>query len=865
MALDGGARLGNYEILGPLGTGGMGEVYRARDRKLGRDVALKILREAFASDPARIARFEREARMLAALNHPGIATIYGFEEDGDFRFIVMELVPGQTLSERLASGPMALPETLEAAGQIAEALSAAHEKGVVHRDLKPANIKITPSGRVKILDFGLAKAMEPPTAPPADLSQTPTMVIDESHAGHILGTPGFMSPEQARGRETDRRADIWAFGCVLYEMLSGRRAFAGESIPEILAKLLDKEPDWKQLPAATPSRIRELLRRCLEKDPEKRLRDAADARLEIDAARSELAGRPRAGLREASWRTAMAAFVGAATVLGGSLALRSSAAPPQAPPKGHMQLAVIPFRDLTGDPRGQLMGDGFVATISVRLWGVPGLQVVTPEAAVRAADSEQDVLRIARSIGANLVVLGTFQREGDALRITYKVVNTRDNVQVAAGSVDGSASDVFGLQDRLADNVLRDLRLPARARRPTAPPRLDAPGQQERYLQAIGLLERYDKRSRVEQALVILQELAREQPDSALVQAALARADLAMFDFTKDTSWAEKALAAADSARSLDSSLPEVDISTGETLLATGRAAEAVVAFRKALRANPEAYEALLGLGRASERAGDDKAAEAALREAISLQPAAWAGYNQLGGLYSDRGRFREATELFRQAARMTPDNYRAWSNLGGAWTNACNYPAALEAFQKALSLRPDSSSAVSNLGLTQLWTGRTADAVENLEKAAGYSPKNFVIWGNLGDAYRGRGRADDAGRAYARSIALAREQLALDPRSAVAHSFVATGLARTGQLAEAAEESRKAVELDPRDPNILSDAAIVAALAGRDSEVLDWLGKAVAAGYCPETIARQPEFARLRNEPGFRTIVAAPRPAAGS
>jgi serine/threonine-protein kinase len=864
MPLDAGTRLGVYEVLGPLGSGGMGEVYRARDRKLGREVAIKILREAFASDPARISRFEREARMLAALNHPGIATIYGLEEDGDFRFIVMELVPGETLSEKLASGPMTILDSLEAATQMAEALSAAHEKGVVHRDLKPANIKITPPGRVKILDFGLAKAMEPPTPPPDDLSRSPTIVIDDSHAGHILGTPGFMSPEQARGRETDRRADIWAFGCVLYEMLSGRRAFGGETVPEILSKLLERDPDWKQLPAATPGRIKELLRRCLEKDPEKRLRDAGDARLEIEAARGELAN--RRGPRGSAWRTAAAAFVGAATVLGGSLALRSGGQTRPVPSgNDSMQLAVIPFRDLTGDPKGQLMGDGFVATISVRLWGVPGLQVVTPQAAVRAADSEQDVLRIARSLGANVVVLGTFQREGQVLRITYKVVNTRDNLQVAAGSVDGSASDVFALQDRLADAVLRDLHLPVRSRKPTAPPGLDAPGQQERYLQAIGLLQRYDKRESVEQALEILSALARERPRSAIVQAALARADLALFDFTKDRSFADRALAAADAARSLDPGLAEVDLSTGETLLATGGAPEAVEAFRRALVANPQFFEALLGLGRASERAGDDVGAEAAFRKAISLQPGAWAAYNQLGGLYSDRGRYREAADLFRQATRMTPDSYRAWSNLGGACTNACNFPAALDAYQRALSLRPDSASANSNLGLTQLWTGREAEAVRSLERASGFSPKNFVIWGNLGDAYRSRNRGGEAANAYERSAALAREQLLLDPRDAIGHSFVATSLARLGQHAEAGEEMRKALELDAKDPNILSFAATVAALAGRDAEAIEWLQKAVAAGYCPEIIARQAEFTRLREEPAFRSIVAAPRPAAGS
>ena len=858
MSLQSGSRLGTYEILGPLGAGGMGEVYRARDRKLGREVAIKVLREAFAADPARAARFEREARILAALNHPGIAAIYGLEKESEVAFIVMELVPGVTLSERLAGDPMPVPEALDVASQIAEALSTAHEKGVVHRDLKPANIKITPAGRVKILDFGLAKAMEPATPQPPDMSNTPTLALDDSHAGHILGTPGFMSPEQARGRDTDRRTDIWAFGCVLYEMLTGRRAFGGESVPEVLAKLLDKEPDWAKLPPATPPGIRELLRRCLEKDPERRLRDAADARLEIESARAG----PRSAV--SGWRTAAAILAGGVIVLVGSLALRSSApSSPELP--GSKQLVVLPFRDLTGDPRGQLMGDGLVETVSVRLAGVPGLQVVTPRAAVQASDKEKEVFKIARDVGANLVMLPTVQLEKDRMRITYRIVSVRDGVQVAANSVDGSVSDLFGLQDRLSESVTRDLRLPTPARRLTATPGLDAPGQQERYLQAIGLLQRYDKRESVEAALDILRGLEQERPNSAPVQAALGRASLAMFEFTKDQSWADRAMAAADAARRLDPDLPAADVAMGATLLATGRGKEATEAFRRALAVNPDDFEAVLGLGRACESTHDDAAAEAAFQRAIALQPSSFAGYSHLGGFYYDRGRYAVAAETFRKAARMAPDSYRALSNLGGASMMACDHAAASDAFQKALALRPDNATAASNVGLNQIWTGRYTQAVVSLEAAVRYGPNDFRIWGNLGDAYRSQGRQDKAVEAWGRALVLARDRLRLNPRDTQAYQIVATSLAKTGHAADADEPMRQALALDPADPDVLSNAASVAALAGRFPEALQWLRKAVDAGYCPAILARQPEFARLSDEPAFRSILAEPRRAAGS
>jgi eukaryotic-like serine/threonine-protein kinase len=276
-----GYRLGAYEILSLLGAGGMGEVYRARDTQLGRDVAIKVLPAAFVADRERLARFEREARLLAALNHPHIGAIYGIEQIDGVRALVLELVEGATLADRITRGAMPVADALPIARQIAEALEAAHEKGIVHRDLKPANIKIAPGGIVKVLDFGLAKMAD---SHGPDLSQSPTVTISGAHDGVLLGTVAYMSPEQARGQAVDKRADIWAFGCVLYEMLTGRPAFPGETVSDHIAAILEREPDWQALAATTPSAVQRLLRRCLEKDPKRRLHDIADARIEIDDA-----------------------------------------------------------------------------------------------------------------------------------------------------------------------------------------------------------------------------------------------------------------------------------------------------------------------------------------------------------------------------------------------------------------------------------------------------------------------------------------------------------------------------------------------------------------------------------------------------
>src|ERR1700739_251161 len=281
MPFNAGTRLGSYEVLASIGAGGMGEVYRAHDTKLGRDVAIKVLPEAFAQDSDRLSRFQREAKMLAALNHPNIATIHGLEQSNGTSYLVMELVSVATLAERIKrDGPVPIEEALKIGVQIAEALEAAHEKGIIHRDLKPANVKVTPEGKVKVLDFGLAKAFADDSAND-DPSNSPTLSMAATMHGVILGTAAYMSPEQARGKSVDKRTDIWAFGCVLYELLTGKQAFAGDDITDILAAVVRADPDWQALPPATPVKIRDLLRRCLQKDKSLRMRDAGDARIEI--------------------------------------------------------------------------------------------------------------------------------------------------------------------------------------------------------------------------------------------------------------------------------------------------------------------------------------------------------------------------------------------------------------------------------------------------------------------------------------------------------------------------------------------------------------------------------------------------------
>ena len=366
MTLASGTHLGPYEVLGALGAGGMGEVYRAADTKLNREVAIKVLPEAFARDEERMKRFEREAHVLASLNHPNVAAIYGLEEAGGIRALVLELVEGPTLAERIAAGPIPLEEAIRIATQIAHGLEAAHEKAVIHRDLKPANVKLTKDGDVKILDFGLAKALEVESSPVKN-THSPTLTRAATHAGVLLGTAAYMSPEQAKGKPADRRADVWAFGVVLYEMVTGKRAFAGEDVSETLAFVLTKEPDWSALPAGLPVWVRGLLARCLTKDPKKRMQAIGEARIAMESATERTPEATVASARTASARRlALTGAAGLALGVGATLwAIRPRPAqPPAAPMRFRVELgaAVTLVKSLDGGRAVVLSPDGATFT-----------------------------------------------------------------------------------------------------------------------------------------------------------------------------------------------------------------------------------------------------------------------------------------------------------------------------------------------------------------------------------------------------------------------------------------------------------------------------------------------------------------------
>ena len=456
-----GARLGTYEVLAALGEGGMGQVFRARDSRLGREVALKVLAEPYKLDAERRARLDREARVLASLNHPNIATLLGLEEVGDMQALVLELVDGVTLAERLSEGPLPVAEAVAIAQQISAALDTAHEHGVVHRDLKPDNIKIRADGTVKLLDFGLAKAFA--TEAEASERDSPTVTALDIGGRAVMGTPAYMSPEQARGLPVDKRADIWAFGCVLYEMLAGRRAFAGERPSDVVAQIIEREPDFGALPPDTPSAIGRLVRRCLAKDPRQRLRDIGDARFELahgqdlgaDAPAGAARGRA-AGRRVALSAVSLAVIAIVAALLWitgrpGSGKVRSGEA------TGQPSIAVLPFVNMSADPDQEYFSDGLSEELINQLAHVDGLRVTARTSAFAFKGRSQDLRVVGETLGVTHILEGSVRKSDDRVRVTAQLVNVADGYDVWSEKYESKLDDVFAIQDEIAAAVAAKL------------------------------------------------------------------------------------------------------------------------------------------------------------------------------------------------------------------------------------------------------------------------------------------------------------------------------------------------------------------------------------------------------------------------
>jgi serine/threonine protein kinase/Tfp pilus assembly protein PilF len=596
MALAAGTRLGPYEILAPLGAGGMGQVFRARDPRLDRTVAIKALPEGLTQDAERLARFEREAKLLAALSHPNIGAIFGLEEQDGSPYLVLEFVEGETLAARIARGALPAREALEIATQIAAAIEAAHERGIVHRDLKPGNVMLTPARIVKVLDFGLAKGSPVESAASVvgvqpHLSATPTVAMSATGAGIILGTAPYMSPEQARGKPVDRRADVWAFGCVVYECLTARQAFAGETVSDVIARILERDPEWAALPASVPPRLRELVRRCLVKDATERPRDIGDLRRELVAIAQELSAPS-------------------------NVASAAAATP---------SLAVLYFENIARDEESEYFCAGITEDILTDLSKIKGLRVASRNAVARYRGAPVDIARVGADLGVKAVLEGSVRRAGDRVRISAQLINAADGFHLWAERYDRTLQDVFAVQEEIASSIAAALRValsPSDAAKLVA----DRPNDARAYDLYLKGRQRYGSYSAesLREALDLFHQAIAIDPDYALAWAGVAdvHGQMIQWGHSKDRDEdLNVGLEAADRALALNPKLPEAYKARGLMHTVTGDIDAARAALHEALKWNPRFVPALINLAGSTYPTGDLAAVERFVRRALDADP----------------------------------------------------------------------------------------------------------------------------------------------------------------------------------------------------------------------------------------------------
>ena len=620
MALAAGTRLGPYEVLSPLGAGGMGEVYRARDSRLGREVAIKVLPERLARDADALARFEREARAVAALSHPNILSIFDFGREEAISFAAMELLDGETLREKLAGGPLSARGAADYAGQIASGLAAAHAKGVVHRDIKPENLFVTKDGFVKILDFGLAvRAVEPSreetTAPTAPLLTEP---------GIVIGTVGYMSPEQARGKPADVRSDIFAFGAVLFEMLSGSRPFHRDTVAETLTAILrDDPPEMPEADRRAPA-LERIARRCMEKDPDQRFQNARDVAFALEAISGTPARKPEPD--------------------------RSQAAA-----KAQRSIAVLFFKDLSRDPENAHLGLGLADATITELAAVKSLLVRPTAAILRYQDRAIAPDQAGRELGVDAVVDGSFQRSGSRLRVTVQLISTADGRSLWGSKIDTTLDDVFQMQDEVSRRITEALKIelsPADEKRLAQPPR-PAAGAYELYVRGRAFLLS-ETLEDVHRAIETFEKATRADPSFAPAWIGLGSAYARMgFTFDPEGNWFERAEAINEKALAIDSRLPEGRFLKGLLAWTPQKGfdhASAIREYSTAIAGRPGLTEAHDGLGVVLIHIGMFEESAARSYQALAINPEDGLAKTHLGMSRYLQGRFSEALEISRAA-----------------------------------------------------------------------------------------------------------------------------------------------------------------------------------------------------------------------
>ncbi len=746
MVIPAGTRLGPYEILTPLGAGGMGEVYRARDARLGREVAVKVLPERLASDPNALSRFEREARAVAALSHTNILAIHDFGEVQGVRYAVTELLEGQTLRERLVRERLSWRKAAEIGVAVADGLAAAHMRSIVHRDLKPENIFLTSGGQVKILDFGLARADAVPSEP---VTEAPTESA-ATEAGTVLGTLGYMSPEQVSGRSADARSDIFSFGCVLYEMLTGRRAFAGESPGQTMAAILRDQPGEVAVSGTpVPEGMNRIVRRCLEKGPGERFQSAGDLSF---ALKEFLGSEPSksAPMQPAPSRRRGFLFAGAAIALV-SIVLIFRYVGRGAGPGRIESLAVLPLANLSGDPQQEYFADGMTEELIAALAKVSALRVTSRTTAMRYKGSTKSLPEIAKELGVDAIVEGSVTRSGSQVKITAQLIDASRDRHLWADSFQRDLKDVLALQGEVARVVAGEIgvRLTEQERLRLTEKKTVDPEAYEAYLKGNYHLFRRTATD-AQKSIEYFQQAVEKQPDYALAYAGIAEAyETAAGSAQGALAPKEafpKAKAAAMRAVELDSTLGEPYVWLAWSSFVFDRDwTTAENQFERALQLSPNSPAAHENYATFLSRMGrfDESLREA--RRAQELDPLSPSGNTMMGLHLGLARRDDEAIPWFRRVLDMDPNFLRAHFGLGLALVQKRRYDEAITELQRAVELSGGGAAQLGALGYAYAAANRRAEALEIVEKLKERSREHYVPPAMVATVFSGLGDKDQA------------------------------------------------------------------------------------------------------------------------
>ena len=850
-----GQTISRYTIIDKLGEGGMGVVYKAEDTRLRRFVAIKFLPRHISANEEDRLRFEAEAQAAAALNHPNIAQIYSIEESEGEKFIVMEYVEGRELQVASRAPDFQLDAIPAIALQIAEGLQAAHRKGVIHRDIKSSNIMVTPEGRVKIMDFGLAKMAGG---------------VQITKVGTTAGTAAYMSPEQVQGQEVDARSDVWSFGVVLYELLAKRLPFGGSYEQAVFYSILNESPPpLSDLPPALTGVGRVALR-CLQKDPASRFQS-------FDDVVSELHGQPVGGPEGSKpvlggmWkilRKHPALSIGASTLL--VLLIAVLAIGPEVigrwfglssvPDERH--LVVLPFTSIGGDSTSQPLCDGLVETITSKLTQLEqyhGSLWVVPASEVRRyhAESPGEARQL---FGANLVVTGNLQLLSDVFRLTMNLVDAKQLRQLSSSVEDIPEADIAALQDRTVTRLLAmlNLELNPESQEVIAAGRTTVPHANEYYLQGLGYLQRYDLVSSLDAAIDVFTRAVSSDSSFALAYAGLGEAYWRKYEAERENTFAEMAESRCEKAYSLDSTLPRINIALGLVHAGRGKNEKAIADFQRALVLDPGNDAAYRGLAKVYEKSDNPEEAEATFNRAIRLKPNFWAGHYDLAVFYYRQSKYEEAAKEFQEVVRLTPDNFRAYSSLGGTYYMLNRLPEAQKMLERSLEIRK-TYFAASNLATLYYIQGKYEEAARMYEEALALNDRDYRVWGNLGSAYYwAPGTREKALPAFRKAIHGAEQSLGVNPKDAQTIVDLGAYYSMVGEGTKAESLIQKAVRIDRQNPAIMYRAATTYEQLGNRDKALLWIGRAVEAGYPLAEIEAQPELKQLVADPRFGAIKAA-------